>query len=80
VRILGFEGLDEQADLDGVIGPLKAKSPELVFFAGRPAQVGPFWWRTREQGVKARILGSDALDSPAFARLAGPAASARITR
>ena len=35
VRILGFEGLDERADLDGVIGPLKAKGPELVFFAGR---------------------------------------------
>jgi branched-chain amino acid transport system substrate-binding protein len=74
MRILGFEGLDEQADLDGVVGPLKAKSPELVFFAGRPEPVGPFWWRARELGVKARLLGSDALDSPAFARLAGPAA------
>jgi branched-chain amino acid transport system substrate-binding protein len=36
--------------------------------------VGPFWRRAREQGLKARLLGSDGLDSPAFARLAGPAA------
>src|SRR6185503_2656495 len=33
------------------------------------------WWRARERGQKARLLGSDALDSPAFARLAGPAAA-----
>ena len=74
VRILGFEGTDERAEFDLVIAPLKARSPDLVFFAGRPEQVGPFWRRAREQGVKARLLGSDGLDSPAFARLAGPAA------
>ena len=74
VRILGFEGTDERAEFDLVIAPLKAQGPDLVFFAGRPEQVGPFWRRAREQGVKARLLGSDGLDSPAFARLAGPAA------
>jgi branched-chain amino acid transport system substrate-binding protein len=36
--------------------------------------VGPFGRRAREQGVKARLLGTDGLDSPAFAQLAGPAA------
>ena len=74
LRILGFEGTDERAEFDPVIGPIKARSPDLVFFAGRPEQAGPFWRRAREQGVKARLLGSDGLDSPAFARLAGPAA------
>ena len=52
VRILGFEGTDERAEFDLVIAPLKAQSPDLVFFAGRPEQVGPFWRRAREQGVK----------------------------
>jgi branched-chain amino acid transport system substrate-binding protein len=74
LRILGFEGTDERAELDPVVGLIKARSPDLVFFAGRPEQAGPFWRRAREQGVKARLLGSDGLDSPAFARLAGPAA------
>ena len=56
VRILGFEGTDERAELT----PSSPQSPDLVFFAGRPEQVGPFWRRAREQGVKARLLGTAA--------------------
>jgi branched-chain amino acid transport system substrate-binding protein len=74
VRILGFEGPNERADLDPIVAPVKARRPDLVFFADRPEEVGPFWRRARELGVQARLLGSDGLDSPAFARLAGPAA------
>jgi branched-chain amino acid transport system substrate-binding protein len=75
LRILGFEGTAERAEFDPVIAPVKARNPDLVFFAGRHDQVAPFWRRAREQGVRARLLGPDSLDSPAFARLAGGAAA-----
>ena len=75
LRIVGFEGTAERAEFDPIIAPVKARSPDLVFFAGRYDQVAPFWRRAREQGVRARLLGPDSLDSPAFARLAGGAAA-----
>jgi branched-chain amino acid transport system substrate-binding protein len=75
LRILGFEGTVERAEFDPIIAPIKARSPDLVFFSGPPDQVAPFWRRAREQGVKARLLGPDSLDSPAFARLAGGTAA-----
>ena len=75
LRIVGFEGTAERTEFDPIIAPVKARSPDLVFFAGRYDQVAPFWRRAREQGVRARLLGPDSLDSPAFARLAGGAAA-----
>src|SRR5262249_11537975 len=70
----GLEALRSPADVDPLIASIKARPPDLVFFAGRHAQVAPFWKRAHEQGVKARLLGSDGLDSPEFARAAGAAA------
>jgi branched-chain amino acid transport system substrate-binding protein len=74
LNVLGFEALRGPADVDPLIASIKARPPDLVFFGGRHAQAAPFWKRAREQGVKARLLGSDGLDSPDFARIAGAAA------
>src|SRR5262249_15383479 len=74
LKVLGLEALRSPADVDPLIASIKARPPDLVFFAGRHAQVAPFWKRAHGQGVKARLLGSAGLDSPEFARAAGAAA------
>jgi branched-chain amino acid transport system substrate-binding protein len=73
IKLFGFEPLRGPADVDPIIAAIKARPPDLVFFSGRAEQAAPFWRRVRQQGMKARLLASDGLDSPAFARLAGPA-------
>jgi branched-chain amino acid transport system substrate-binding protein len=74
LKVLGFEAMRGSADVDPLIAAIKVRPPELVFFSGRPEPAAAFWRRAHEQGVKASLLGTDGLDSPAFARLAGAAA------
>jgi branched-chain amino acid transport system substrate-binding protein len=74
VRVVGYETLRGPAEVDPLIAAIRARPPDLVFFSGRAEQAAPFWRRALEQGVRARLLGPDGLDAPAFARLAGPAA------
>jgi branched-chain amino acid transport system substrate-binding protein len=73
VKLLGLEAL-RWPDVDPLVAAIRARPPDLVFWSGRVDQAAAFWRRAREQGVKARLLGSDGLDSPAFARIAGAAA------
>jgi branched-chain amino acid transport system substrate-binding protein len=74
VKVFGYEALRGPADVDPLVAAIKARPPDLVFFSGRYDLAAPFWRRAHEQGVKARLFGSDGLDVPAFARMAGPAA------
>jgi branched-chain amino acid transport system substrate-binding protein len=74
LRVLGLEALRGPTDVEPLIAAIRARPPDLVFFGGRHDQAAPFWKRAREQGVTARLLGADGLDSPAFARVAGAAA------
>ena len=74
VKLLGFETLRGPADVDPLVAALRARPPDVVFWSGRVDQAASLWRRAREQGVKARLLGSDGLDAPAFARITGAAA------
>src|SRR5262245_60179242 len=74
IRVLELEALRGPTDVDPLIAAIRARAPDLVFFSGGPDQAAAFWRRARELGVKARLLGSDGLDSPEFARRAKAAA------
>jgi branched-chain amino acid transport system substrate-binding protein len=74
LKVLGLEGVHGPADVDPLVAAVRARPPDLVFFSGRADQAAPFWRRAHEQGVRARLLGADGLDSPDFARMAGAAA------
>lgn len=73
IAIEGFEAAEERADVGAIVGRLLERSPDLVYFGGIYAQAGGLFRAARERGVRARFLGPDGLNSPALARLAGPA-------
>jgi branched-chain amino acid transport system substrate-binding protein len=73
IRVVGFEGTEERSSFDPVIAPIKAKGPDLIYFAGRYDQAAPFFVQARERGVTAKLLGPDGLDSSDLTRIAGKA-------
>jgi branched-chain amino acid transport system substrate-binding protein len=73
IKVVGFEGTEERSSFDLVIAPIKAKGPDLIYFAGRYDQAAPFFMQARERGVTAKFLGPDAMDSSDLARIAGKA-------
>jgi branched-chain amino acid transport system substrate-binding protein len=73
LRVLGFEGTEEWSSFDPVIAAIKAKAPDLLYFAGIYSQAAPLFQQARAQGVPAKFLGPDGLDSPGLTRIAGTA-------
>ena len=57
IKVLGFEGTEEQADFDGIITPIVAANPDLVYFGGIYSQVGILLKQAREKGVTAKFPG-----------------------
>lgn len=74
MEVLGFEGTEEQANFDGIITPIIAANPDLVYFGGIYSQAGIFFRQARDRGVTAQFMGPDGLDSSELASLAGDAA------
>jgi branched-chain amino acid transport system substrate-binding protein len=75
LTVLGFEATDETANFDGIIQPILALAPEAVFFGGIYNQVGVFANQLYAAGYTGRLIGTDGLDAPEFAELAGNAAA-----
>ena len=73
MQVLGFEGTEEQANFDGIITPIIAANPELVYFGGIYSQAGIFFRQARDRGVTAVFMGPDGLDSSELAGLGGDA-------
>ena len=73
VKILGFEGTEEKSNFDPIITPIKAKSPDLIYFGGIYDQAAPFFKQAREKGVKAKFMGPDGMDSSDLTKIAGKA-------
>jgi len=73
VKVLGFEGTEEQANFDSIITPIVAANPDLVYFGGIYSQAGVFFKQAREKGVKAVFMGPDGMDSSELANLGGEA-------
>jgi ABC-type branched-subunit amino acid transport system substrate-binding protein len=74
MEVLGFEGTEEQSNFDGIITPIIAANPDLVYFGGIYSQAGIFFRQARDRGVTAQFMGPDGLDSSELVALAGDAA------
>lgn len=73
LEILGYESTEETANFDGVIQPILALQPDLVYFGGLYPVIGVFVSQARAAGYTGMFMSGDGLDSPEFAELAGEA-------
>jgi branched-chain amino acid transport system substrate-binding protein len=73
IRVLGFEGTEEQANFDPILTPIAARKPELIYFGGIYSQAAPFFKQAREKGIKAKFMGPDGMDSSDLTKIAGKA-------
>jgi branched-chain amino acid transport system substrate-binding protein len=63
-----------QLTFTSLINDLRARSPDLVFFAGRVAEAGPFLQQARAAGLRFAFLAGPAAEDPRLAQIAGSAA------
>lgn len=73
LTVLGVEGTTETANFDGVIQPILAQSPDLIYFGAIYSQAGIFINQARAAGYEGIFLGPDGFDSSDFSELAGDA-------
>jgi branched-chain amino acid transport system substrate-binding protein len=73
LTVLGFEGTEERANFDGIIQPILAQAPDLIYMGGIYDQMGIFANQARSAGYEGLYMGPDGLDSPDYAELAGEA-------
>ncbi len=71
LKVLGYDGTEERANFAPMIIPMKAKSPDLVYFGGIYNQGALLLKQMREKGVKAAFMGPDGLDSSEMVKIAG---------
>jgi branched-chain amino acid transport system substrate-binding protein len=71
LKVLGYDGTEERANFAPMIIPMKAKSPDLVYFGGIYHQGGLLLKQMREKGVKAAFMGPDGLDSSEMVKITG---------
>src|SRR2546429_7324497 len=73
IKVLGFEGTEEQSNFDPIVTPMKAKNPDVIYFGGIYDQAAPFFKQSREKGVKGKFFGPDGMDSSDLTKIAGKA-------
>jgi branched-chain amino acid transport system substrate-binding protein len=73
LEVLGFEGTEEASNFEGIVGPILALDPDLIYFGGIYSQTGIFINQARAAGYEGVFLGPDGFDSSEFAALSGDA-------
>jgi len=73
IEVLGFEGTEEAANFEGIVQPILAQEPDLIYFGGIYSQTGIFIQQARTAGFEGYFMGGDGFDSPEFAELSGEA-------
>jgi len=71
VTVLGFEGTEEESNFEGIIQPILALAPDLVYFGGIYNQTAVFISQARAAGYEGLFMGPDGFDSSEFAGIAG---------
>ncbi len=71
MKVVGFEGTEERANFDPIITSIKARNPDLVYFAGIYDQAGVLFKQARAKGVKSKFMGPDGVDSSDLPKIAG---------
>ena len=72
MSVPGFEGTEEKANFDAILGPLMAANPDVVFFGGIYDQASVFFKQAREKGYMGMLLSDDGYDSPESVNIGGP--------
>jgi branched-chain amino acid transport system substrate-binding protein len=72
MSVPGFEGTEEKANFDSILGPLMAANPDVVFFGGIYDQASVFFKQAREKGYMGMLLSDDGYDSPEAVNIGGP--------
>jgi len=73
IEVLGFEGTEETANFEGIVQPILALEPDLIYFGGIYSQTGIFIQQARTAGYEGDFMGGDGFDSSEFAELSGDA-------
>ena len=63
---------DRSTDFMAILTSIKAKAPDVLFYAGMDSQSGPMIKQVRSLGLKLKFLGADGTQSQEFLKLAGP--------
>jgi len=71
IKILGFEGTEEKSNFVPSMAALKAMNPELIYFGGIYSQAGRFFRQARDEGVNAKFMGPDGMDSSDLVKIGG---------
>ena len=66
---------DKSIDFSAILTNMKAKSPDVIFYGGYAGQAGPMAKQMKGLGVKAKLLGGDAICVAETGKLAGDAAN-----
>jgi branched-chain amino acid transport system substrate-binding protein len=74
LTVLGFEGTEERANFDGILQPILAQAPDVIYMGGIYDQFGILAAQARAAGFAGTFMGPDGMDSPDYAELAGDAA------
>jgi branched-chain amino acid transport system substrate-binding protein len=74
LTVLGFEGTEERANFDGILQPILAQAPDVIYMGGIYDQFGILAAQARAAGFAGQFMGPDGMDSPDYAELAGDAA------
>ncbi|HEY0607111.1 MAG TPA: ABC transporter substrate-binding protein [Herpetosiphonaceae bacterium] len=74
VTVAGFQSYDDTQqtiDFTPLLDEIQSVNPDVIYFAGSYNRAGVFFKQARERGIGAQFLGSDSLDNPELASLAG---------
>lgn len=72
--VTGFQMYDdtqETVDFTPLLNEIQTINPDVIYFAGSYNRAGVFFKQARERGITAQFIGSDSLDSPELAKIAG---------
>lgn len=73
LMVLGYEGTEERANFDGILQPILALDPDLIYVGGIYDQWGIFAGQAAAAGYDGLFMGPDGIDSAEFVELAGEA-------
>jgi ABC-type branched-subunit amino acid transport system substrate-binding protein len=72
VAFTSYNATDQsEVDFTPFLEEITTLNPDVIYFAGSYERAGAFFKIARERGVNAQFLGSDSLDNPDLATIAG---------
>ncbi len=61
---------DKATDFNAILTQIKAKKPDVIFFGGLDAGAGPMLRQMKQLGIKAKLMGGDAICTTELPKLA----------